>query len=425
MNLGRHEHSVVEAMRGCVSSGNRPAASSRTRSVLNVVRHGLITCTLFASGCSIRSAFVSEELSSPLVVPANLNEITYSIFLIGDAGEKYKASRDPVLAALAHHASESPERSLILFLGDNIYPNGMPDVSSKDRLEAERRLDEQVRVVEESGASGIFIPGNHDWRNGNADGWETLRREEEFLKSRKNPGVKMIPSSGCPGPEVLDIGDRIRLVILDTQWWLHDAPKPLHPTSDCGADSKEEVLDSLSRALRGAGDRVVVVAAHHPLDSYGRHAGFFDWKDHLFPLRELKSWMWIPLPVIGSLYPLARNLGITNQDFSSSAYRDMRARIEQVLAVHPPLAYVSGHDHVLQLLQGSRPYLIVVSGSGSSARSSTLTAGPNTLFAHLHPGFVRLDFLRDGRVRLGVIDAHGQSREAFSIWLVTKSVSLQ
>ena len=388
------------------------------RSKRTVVLCSLITFAVIVAGCSIGSPFVSDELSSPAVEPVNRDEVIQRLFFIGDAGNPSKDRREPVLAALTHQASELPDRSLILFLGDNIYPVGMPEESDDGRSEAERKLNEQVSVVEQSGARAIFIPGNHDWLKG----WEGIKRQAEFLNSKNNPRVQLLPRRGCPGPEVLDLGDRVRLVILDTQWWLQSGPKPEHPTSDCGPDSKVEVIDSLGRALRLADERYVLVVGHHPLDSHGRHGGFFDWREHVFPLLALKRWLWIPLPVIGSLYPLARKVGITNQDLSSSAYTDMKVRIEGALSERPPLAYVAAHEHVLEILQGSRRYPIVISGSGVSKRRSTLTVGSNTLFAHMHPGFVRIDFLRDDRVRLGVIepvDDHGRSEEVFSMWLVS------
>ncbi len=379
---------------------------------------GLLVCGTLAGGCSIQAPFVRDEVSSPVVEPATQENIVQSVFLIGDAGKPSVKQWEPTLAALADHASQLPERSLILFLGDNIYSHGMPEESADGRLEAERKIDEQVRVMEESGARGIFIPGNHDW----GGGWEGLLRLEEFLHSKEKARVLLMPRGGCPGPEVIDIGNQLRVVILDTQWWLEDGPKPESLLSDCGPDSKEEVLDSLAKALLGAQDRHTLVAGHHPLDTHGRHGGFFEWKDHLFPLRAIKSWLWIPLPGLGSLYPLARNLGISNQDLSSSAYKDMRSSIERVLAEHPPLAYASGHEHALQVLHGAGAYLLIVSGGGTSDHSPALTVGSNTLFAHMHPGFVRIDFLSDGRVRLGAIvpiDEYGRSEEVFSMWVAT------
>ena len=102
-----------------------------------------------------------------------------------------------------------------------------------------------------------------------------------------------------------------------------------------------------------AGARHVVVIAHHPLVSGGPHGGYFGWQDHVFPLRNLKSWLWIPLPLIGSAYPIARAEGISSQDIPSRAYTRMRVALDSAFAGAPPLIYAGGHDHTLQVIAGT------------------------------------------------------------------------
>src|SRR5207244_13343176 len=142
----------------------------------------------------------------------------------------------------------------------------------------------------------------------------------------------------------------VRIVVLDSQWWLQGGPKAQDPVSSCPTVSEGEVRDSLHAALATAGGRVTVVVAHHPLSSGGPHGGHFGWQDHIFPLRDLKSWLWVPLPLIGSVYPLAREGGISSQDAPSAAYRRMRAALDSAFAGAPPLVYAAGHDHALQVI---------------------------------------------------------------------------
>src|SRR5205823_13225770 len=150
---------------------------------------------------------------------------------------------------------------------------------------------------------------------------DAIRRQERFVAARGDTRVTFLPGGGCPGPAVVDVGDRVRLVALDTQWWLQDGPKPQDPVSSCPTDSEREVIESLRAALGTAGRRAVVVVGHHPLLSGGPHGGHFGWRDHVFPLRGLKSWLWLPLPLIGSAYPITRESGILSQDAPSPAYR--------------------------------------------------------------------------------------------------------
>ncbi|MGH9260346.1 MAG: hypothetical protein ACRD08_10700, partial [Acidimicrobiales bacterium] len=294
-----------------------------------------------------------------------------------------------------------------------------PDAAGAGRGEAERRLGAQVDVVRGIGARGIFVPGNHDWAANDRDGWAAVRRQERWLAGQRDAQVALLPGNGCPGPAVVDLGRTIRLVVLDTQWWLHDGVRPTDPTSSCGADSEPEVVDSLRAAVRGAGTRRVVVVGHHPLESGGPHGGHFNVKDHVFPLTAWQDWLWLPLPIIGSAYPIARKSGISNQDVSGSIYRRLRARLDTVFRDAPPLVYAAGHDHAQQVITSGGARYLLVTGGGYYGHTSPVAWRDSTRFAASASGYMRLDVQRDGRVRLGVraVDRMAAPREVFSLWL--------
>ena len=163
----------------------------------------------------------------------------------------------------------------------------------------------------------------------------------------------------------------------------------------------------------------MVVVAHHPLLSGGPHGGHFGWQDHVFPLRNLKPWLWLPLPLVGSAYPIARENGISSQDASSTAYRRMRAALDSAFAPRPPLIYAAGHDHALQVIAGTSARYEIVSGAGTFGHHSGVAALDGARFAQSASGFMRVDVLHDGRARLGVtvVDAGGNGAEAFGLWL--------
>lgn len=323
-----------------------------------------------------------------------------------------------MLRSLERDASLARGRTTIVFLGDNVYPRGIPDSSSPARADAERRLRDQMTVVRDAGARGIFIPGNHDWAKHAAGGWDAIRRQGALIAIDSGPSA-LLPEGGCPGPAVADVGSRFRLVLLDTQWWLHKGPKPGPGDASCSPNTPEGVTDSVRGAIAAAGDREVIVTGHHPLASGGIHGGHFTWRDHIFPLRAVAPWLWIPLPVLGSIYPIARRNGMSPQDFSGSANRRMRAAIESAFERRHPLVYASGHDHGLQVLTGSSARYFLVSGAGIYKHESPVKWLDNTRFAASDGGYMRLDALTDGRVRLGVIevDRSGNGSERFSMWL--------
>ena len=374
-------------------------------------RGALLALAVFAVACA------PSRTQAPPGAAAAPDEIETTLFLIGDAGEPLRRG-DPVLAALRRAVADRGDRAVVAFLGDNIYSRGMPPEGAPDRRDAERRIDAQLAVVVGTGARGIFVPGNHDWARG-LRGWDAIRRQGAYVAARGDPRVAMVPSEGCPGPVVEDAGSRLRLVIMDTQWWLHDGPKPRDPTSSCPADSEQEVSDALRAATTSAGDRSVIVLAHHPLATGGSHGGHFTWRQHLFPLREFSRRLWIPLPGIGSAYPISRQRGISSQDLSSLENRRMRVVLEDALMARRPLIYAAGHEHNLQVLRGVGAEWHLVSGAGSYNHAGPVAWRDSTVFAVSASGYMRLDVLRDGRARLGVMTVGIDSiaTERFSMWL--------
>jgi hypothetical protein len=189
--------------------------------------------------------------------------------------------------------------------------------------------------------------------------------------------------------------------------------------SGCRAANERAVADSLRADLAAAGDRTVVVVAHHPLASGGEHGGYFVVQSYLFPLRLVKPWLWIPLPGLGSTYPMARQSGVSNQDMAGIVNRRMRDMLQRAMRDHPPLVWADGHDHNLQVLKGASARWLLVSGAGIFGHEGPVNRLPETRFASQSAGFMRLEFLTDGRERLGVlaVDREGRSQERFSVWL--------
>jgi hypothetical protein len=191
----------------------------------------------------------------PSPVPALPPEsIETSLYLIGDAGAP-DSVREPVLLALRQELASRGRHSqrVVIFLGDNAYPKGLPAPDQPGRRTAELNLAAQVESITASGATGYFVPGNHDWAKHGREGWDAIKRQAAFIDSAGNGTVSLHPHGGCPGPDVVDVGIRLRLVLLDTQWWLHRGPKPQDPTSDCPTDAEWEIVDSLRAALTGRG----------------------------------------------------------------------------------------------------------------------------------------------------------------------------
>jgi hypothetical protein len=347
--------------------------------------------------------------------PPEPDTIAETLFLIGDAGEPAKGG-EPVLIALRRQLERAGSRSTVVFLGDNVYPAGLPAPDHPERAEMERRLDDQVDAVKDVAARVVFIPGNHDWVKGGKDGWEAVRRQERHIEQRGGPTVVHLPDGSCPGPEVVDTGERLRLVVLDTQWWLQSHDRPQHASSPCAAASEDEVAAGFSAALEAAGGRDVVVVTHHPLVSSGPHGGKFGLRQHLFPLTEISGALWVPLPLIGSIYPVGRGAGVSSQDSTSREYRRMRESLVAAARGRPPLAWAAGHEHVMEVIESAAWGRVLVSGAGIYGHVTYARGVEGSLYRAARAGFMRIDFLQGGRRRLGVIAvaADGGDREAYA-----------
>lgn len=367
---------------------------------------------VFGIGCAPLAPTARYEAQAQ----PSLDHVETALLLAGDAGNPAR-THEPVLTALEREASRAPSRTVVVFLGDNVYPDGLPIAGSPSRGEAERRLDAQLAVIGRSGARGIFIPGNHDWGGGMSGGFKTVLRQEEYVVARGGSRASFLPRGGCPGPSVQDIGSRLRLVILDTNWWLHGGPKPMHPASACATDSENEIIEAVRTALGGGNDRRIIVLGHHPLVSGGRHGGHFGWTDHIFPLRGWNGCLFLPMPGVGSLYAVMRSSWGMSQDLSSPAYTKMRLAIEAAFQPYPPLAYASGHEHNLQVLDGRMSPHLLISGAGIYGRTSPVARIDETRFALSRGGFMRLDILSTGRILLNVlaVDRKGSASSVFSL----------
>ena len=385
----------------------------------------LVAALLLAAACT--RALEPATLTPAPVAP--LDSIEVALFLLGDAGSS-AYDGEPVLQDMARQSdSLRPVKQFVVFLGDNVYPRGVPPAGHPDRDDAEKKIAAQVLAIRKGQAQGILIPGNHDWDRQGRDGWNSIRRQDTLVRQFGGEDVRLLPRDGCPGPEVVDIGTHLRIIALDSEWWVHNDVKPYGPDAPCPTRTEQEVTDSLAGALRDKGTRHAVVVTHHPLRSGGIHGGAFTLADHIFPLRNLESWLWVPLPLIGSLYPFARTMGISNQDISGKKYQAMRRAFEAVFAKYPPLVMASGHDHHLQVIRGGRREVTyagyqLVSGSGILGHASLVRKVEGSLFEREAAGFMRLDFTRDGRVRLSVTTVveegrrkEGESAEVFSLWL--------
>lgn len=330
------------------------------------------------------------------------------VYLIGDAG--LATPTTPIIVQLKRDvAARAREAEVaVAFLGDNIYESGLHEPSHPDHARDAAYLEAQIDVLRGVDATGIFVPGNHDWGYDGERGLAQIRRQAAYIERAAQEGVDVafLPAAGCPGPAVLPVGTTALLVFIESDLWLRD--HDWAESSGCENTSLEGSLSSLRAIMRenaGGDRRHIVVMAHHPLKTYGPHGGYFGLKDQFFPLTNFWAPLYIPIPFI---YPILRNSGTASQDMSHGRYRRMGDQFAALFSefAGQPLAHAGGHDHNLQVFDG-REYgadYILVSGAGSKQDN---VGWDDALFAagrqNREQGYMRLEFFRDGRVLLSVV----------------------
>lgn len=333
----------------------------------------------------------------PCIAKAQKNdgEIGHTLYFVGDAGEP-DIINQPLGNALRKKVEQSGPNTTVIYLGDNIYPKGMPDENTRGRELAEQIIGTQTQWIRGLDAKGIFIPGNHDWQRGKKRGYSYLKNQQQWVDSLNTENIIFLPRDGCPGPIEVPLTDQSALVILDTQWPLHPWDKP-ETDSDCEAKTPADLWALLGDVFNRNKGKRIILAGHHPLISYGEHGGIFKFKDHIFPLTSLKSKLYIPLPIVGSIYPLYRKWFGNIQDISHTQYKDMSAVLRKLMADYPGTIYTSGHEHALQYIEKDSTHFIV---SGSGSKTTFVKKKKFSLYAGSVTGFVKLVVYKDGSAKI-------------------------
>lgn len=339
---------------------------------------------------------------SQLLAQDTTSRVVYSLFLIGDAGEPDIQGKDAVLNSLSAKLKQKGKKSAVVFLGDNIYPRGLVDLEHPDRKQSEERLSAQLDIIKSHVGAGYMIPGNHDWEQGGKNGWAEIIAQEKFVTEYlQNPSV-FFPKGGCPTPQEVALTDSVTLVLLDTQWYLHPWKKP-DENSDCEVKTLTGLLTSLDDILYRNRHKKVVVTGHHPMYSHSLHGGYYPFKSHILPFSELG--INIPLPILGSIYPLYRSWIGNIQDIPNPVYQEMRNGMVKIMAQYPNVLYANGHEHTLQLIEKDSLYYIT---SGAGSKTTPVKKGTDSYFAASKKGFAQLDWLADGQTKIYFWDENGK-----------------
>jgi len=253
------------------------------------------------------------------------------IFAVGDAGA---LTERQVRLYEKHWQTQATAKDILIWLGDNLYPAGYTGTKR-----AKRRWDRLVRVSRRFPGKVYLTPGNHDWKAGLVG---LLRCERD---------LPHLPPPGEMGPSMMQHGP-YALIFLDSELYIQTG----------GKDFVWARFDSLLSALSDT--TLAVIILHHPPITAGLHGGYFPVSAHLFPLRTLSRYLYVPLPGLGTVFVWLRKAARHPTDQGYPTYQaladSLRRRAQNS---HRRLVFLSGHDHNLQVHQVGQGTFIV-SGSG-------------------------------------------------------------
>ncbi|WP_026809157.1 metallophosphoesterase [Arenibacter latericius] len=356
---------------------------------------------LFFSSCATYESKYSLDNKDVRDVPTN-KEIAHTFYLIGDAGLSPMEGMNPALKTFKTKLNKASKNSTAIFLGDNIYPAGLPDPdeSKQAYLEAINHLDAQLASLSEFKGNSIFIPGNHDWYS---DGLKGLERQQDYIQEKLDSKDVFFPEDGCP-IEKIDIDDNIVLIAIDSEWYLTNWDR--HPTinDECEIKDRETFFEEIESLIKKNRGKTTLLALHHPLFTYGSHGGQFSFKENLNPAGK-----GFPFPILSSIFNLLRKTsGASITDLQNKRYRELKNRLITLAQFSDKVILASGHEHSLQyIVEDNTPQ--IVSGSGAKEGTTRLLNG--SMFSTGRMGFAQLIVYVDGSSEVKYYGV-GQNNEA-------------
>jgi len=150
----------------------------------------LFISILFVSSCANYKLNYSKDASNwaKIRIAPMDKKIKHSMYMISNTGHIESDQQLPALALLHEKLKSSGKNSSVIFLGNNLHPNGMPNKETKkDRKQKEAQLDAQLAILKNYDGRIIFLPGADDWKK---YGLKGIKRQEKYIEKKLNKGIE-------------------------------------------------------------------------------------------------------------------------------------------------------------------------------------------------------------------------------------------
>ncbi|WP_116790418.1 metallophosphoesterase [Flavobacterium psychrotrophum] len=345
----------------------------------------LVLLLVFSSCATHHSQYGKKAMPSlqDSIAARSADSVAHRFYLVGDAGYANEPNAQVLIKNIGSRLEHEAKNTTLFFLGDNIYPLGMPAEDNKDRKEAEASLNTQIALAKLFSGKTYFIPGNHDWYHG----IKGLQEQEKLVDKALGKGA-FLPAKSC-GLDDVKINDNITMIVVDSQWYFENWDDYPTINDDCDIKTRAAFLLELESLLNKNQDKNIVLAIHHPLMSNGAHGGQLSARKELYPLKYK-----VPMPIVGSLINLVRRTsGASEQDLQSRVYGELSKRIQTLIQGRNNVIVISGHDHNLQYIEKNNIHQII-SGAGSKEEGARALGDHD--FSYGGRGYAIVDFYKNG-----------------------------
>ncbi|PVW15773.1 metallophosphoesterase [Marixanthomonas spongiae] len=336
-------------------------------------------------------------------------KIARTFYLVGDAGISPPNGMSDGLTIFKNYLKDHPTNPSdhAIFLGDNIYDDGMPPKGHPERVHSEHYMNAQFKSLEGFKGQTYFIPGNHEWY---FDGVPGVKREAKYVQENVAPNAFQ-PTGGC-ALKSFSVSPDVQLIVIDSQWYLEDWNTDPNINLNCEIKTREKFFIEIANELEKNKNKTVVFAMHHPMFTNGTHGGYFALQKHLYPTQSN-----FPLPILSSLVVQIRSQGgVSVQDRYNELYNKLMNRLAPLAQKHGRVVFASGHEHTLQHIEKEGLVQIL---SGSGAKSSYAAIGKDGLFSYGGQGFAVFDVFEDGS---SFVRYYGGTQENEPILLFQKEI---
>ncbi|MBS1152986.1 MAG: metallophosphoesterase [Myxococcaceae bacterium] len=320
-----------------------------------------------------------------LAQPPDPSSGDYTVLLVGGS---HGDGATPALQQLEARLKDvDPKRAVVVFTG-NYSAQALPPENEPGRAQIEREILAHVTATQDFVARGgtvYFLPGHRDFPD---QGTPAVRRLRKFLNrsfeaAGAKAGLDVMPNSACGTPLLVDLTDKVGLLLINSQWWMQEPDGDPALNEGCATKTGRAFYEDLTDALREYRDRRLVVASHHPLVSYGEFGGAFGPAAHFSPA-----------PLVGTASVFARQSGLVPQYLNYPRVRSYVELLHDEAETNGAYLFASGHDGNLQYL-GVDQQTQVISGSSALVGAPTTRPG-NGEFAAASPGWAELVFEPSG-----------------------------